>query len=171
LFPHLIFGVTDYVNIGIGGLPIVTNGSGTFVYVLSSKITPVNFKEAAVSLGEAILGSTSTNGIVGVAYAVGTFGDELRSFTVGPFMAFSSDAVYKRPAILLGGQTRISKSSSLLTENVFLFGNETEDFFCFPSIGIRFSGENLAADFGTYAVVSKKGFFYPIPWIGLSYRF
>jgi hypothetical protein len=171
IFPHLVIGATDFWNIGVGGLPFITSGGGTMIYYFSSKLTPLNGKNAAVSLGGAFIGSTSSRGIVGVTYAVGTFGDYLSSVTFGPFIAFSSDEVYDRPAFLLGGQTRTSKSVTLLTENIFLFGNETEDFICFPSIGIRFSGESLAADFGTYAVVKKDSFFYPIPWIGLSYKF
>lgn len=171
IFPHLVFGVTDNVNIGFGGLPFVSGGGGTLVYYLTAKVTPINFKEAGVSLGGAIVGTTSSNDIVGVGYAVGTFGNSMSSVTVGPFFAFSKDEVFDRPAILLGGQFRISKGATFLTENVFLFGNETEEFYAFPSIGVRFSGEKLAADFGTYAVVSKDHFFYPIPWIGLSYKF
>ena len=171
IFPHLILGVNDFFNIGIGGLPFIAEGGGTFIYYLSTKITPLNQKYAAISLGGAIVGSTSTSGIVGVAYAVSTFGTFQHSITVGPFFAFSSDEVFNRPAFLVGGQTRISKSATLLTENLFLFGNESEEFIFFPSLGIRFSGEKLAADFGTYAVISKDDFFYPIPWIGLSYKF
>jgi hypothetical protein len=171
IFPHLIIGVTDFVSVGLGGIPFVSSGGGTFIYYASSKITPINVKNAAVSLGGAIVGATSSKGIVGVVYAVGTFGTFLHSITIGPFIAFSSDEVFKRPAILIGGQTRISKSASLLSENLVLFGNETEDFIFFPSLGIRFSGEKLAADFGTYAVISKDDFFYPIPWIGLTYKF
>jgi hypothetical protein len=171
IFPHLVIGVSDFASIGFGGLPFVSSGSGTFIYYVSSKITPLNVKNAAVSLGGAIVGSTTSDGIVGVVFAVGTFGTAMNSITIGPFLAFSSDEVYNRPAILIGGQTRISKSASLLSENLILFGNESEKFIFFPSLGIRFSGEKLAADFGTYAVISGDDFFYPIPWIGLSYKF
>lgn len=171
-FPHLTIGATDFLSIGVGGLPFVASGGGgTFVYYASAKVTPLNKKSAAFSLGGAFIGTTSSPGVVGIAYMVGTFGDDMASVTAGPFMAFSSMNEYKRPAMLLGGQTRTSKSVTLLTENVFVFGNETEDFLCFPSIGIRFSGEKLAADFGTYAVITKESFFYPIPWIGLTYKF
>jgi hypothetical protein len=52
-----------------------------------------------------------------------------------------------------------------------LFGNDTEHFTAFPSFGIRFSGEKIAGDFATYAVIHKDNFFYPIPWIGISYKF
>jgi hypothetical protein len=141
------------------------------VYYLSTKITAVNTKKISLAFGGAFGGSTSSSSIVGVGYAVGTFGDFKNSITVGPFLAFSEDEVYNRPAFLLGGQTRISKSASLLSENVLLFGNDEKDFLFLPSLGIRFSGEKLAADFGTYAVIEKDNFFYPIPWIGLSYKF
>jgi hypothetical protein len=171
VFPHLIIGATDFLSVGFGGLPFVASGGGTFIYYLSTKITPINQKYTAVSIGGAIVGSTSTDGIVGVAYAVSTFGSFQHSVTVGPFFAFSSDEVFNRPAILIGGQTRISKSASLLTENVIIFGNDTENYIVFPSLGIRFSGDKLAADFGTYAIIEKDHFFYPVPWIGLSYKF
>ena len=171
IFPHLIIGASDFLSIGFGGLPFVSSGGGTFIYYMSAKLTPINLKNIAVSIGGAIVGSTSTNGIVGVTYAVSTFGTFQNSLTTGMFFAFSKDELYNRPAILIGGQTRISKSASLLSENVILFGNETESFIMFPSLGIRFSGEKLAADFGTYAVIKSDSFFYPIPWIGLSYKF
>jgi hypothetical protein len=158
IFPHLIIGLTDFMSIGLGGIPFISSGGGTFVYYVSSKITPVNVKYAAVSFGGALVGTTSSREIVGVAYAVSTFGTFQNSVTVGPFFAFSSDEVFDRPAFLLGGQTRISKTTSLLTENLFLFGNETENFIFFPSLGIRFSGEKIAADFGTYAVIEKNDF-------------
>jgi hypothetical protein len=171
IFPHLIIGVTDFISVGFGGLPFVTGSGGTVVYYLSTKITAVNTKKISLAFGGAFGGSTSSSSIVGVGYAVGTFGDFKNSITVGPFLAFSEDEVYNRPAFLLGGQTRISKSASLLSENVLLFGNDEKDFLFLPSLGIRFSGEKLAADFGTYAVIEKDNFFYPIPWIGLSYKF
>jgi hypothetical protein len=171
IFPHLIIGASDFFSIGFGGLPFVAGGGGTVIYYLSAKVTPINLKYTAVSVGGAIVGSTSTNGIVGVAYGVSTFGDFEKSLTLGSFFAFSKDELYDRPAILVGGTIRISKSASLLSENVMTFGNEKESFYVFPSLGIRFTGEKLAADFGTYAVISENHFFYPIPWIGLSYKF
>lgn len=171
IFPHLMFGVSDFLSLGIGGLPFVASGSSTIVYYLTSKITPINFKTAAVSVGAAIVGSTAGKSFVGVAYGVGTFGNSLNSVTVGTFFAFSKDEVFNRPAFLIGGSTRISKATTLITENVFIFGNDTENHIIFPSIGIRFSGEKIAADFGTYAIIEKDNFFYPIPWIGLSYKF
>lgn len=171
IFPHVVIGVTDFFSVGLGGLPFVASGGGTFIYYLSAKVTTINFNEAAVSLGSAMIGSTAGKVVTGVIYAVGTFGSQNASVTMGPFFAFSKDEVFDRPAILLGGQTRVSKSATLLTENIIIFGTEKENFIIFPSIGIRFSGEKLAADFGTYAVIEKEGFFYPIPWIGLSYKF
>lgn len=171
IFPHLIIGATDFFSIGFGGLPFVASGGGTFVYYLSAKVTPINIKNAGVSIGGALVGATASEGIVGVVYGVGTFGTFLHSVTIGSFFAFSSEEVFDRPAILIGGQTRISKAATLLSENVILFGNDMEDYYVFPSLGIRFSGEKLAADFGTYAVITRDGFFYPIPWIGLSYKF
>jgi hypothetical protein len=170
-FPHLIIGATDYFNIGFGGLPFIAGGGGTVIYYISAKLTPINFDAAAVSLGGAMIGATASNSVTGVGYAVGTFGTKQASLTVGPFIAFSKDEVFDRPAFLLGGSVRLSRSATFLSENIFLFGTERDDFLAFPSIGIRFSGERLAADFGTYAIMSGDFFFYPIPWIGLSYRF
>lgn len=171
IFPHFIIGATDFLNLGFGGLPFVGGGGGTFIYYLSAKVTPINFEQSAVSIGSALIGSTADQSIVGVLYGVGTFGTKNASVSFGPFFAFSKDELYDRPAILLGGTARISKSASFISENVILFGTEKEDFIIFPSLGIRFSGERLAADFGTYAFISGENFFYPIPWIGLSYRF
>lgn len=171
IFPHLLIGASDFLNFGFGGLPFLAGGSGTLIYYLTAKVTPINFNEAAVSLGSAMIGATASKVIAGVFYAVGTFGSHNASFTIGPFFAFSKDEVFNRPAILLGGQTRISKSVTLLTENLILFGNDEENYIIFPSIGIRFSGEKLAADFGTYAMMERNHFFYPIPWIGITYKF
>jgi hypothetical protein len=171
IFPHLLFGVSDFLSLGIGGLPFIGGGVGTLIYYLTSKITPINFKNAAVSVGGALVGSTATKEFVGVMYGVGTFGNSLNSVTAGTFFAFAKDEVFNRPAFLIGGSTRISKATTLITENVFIFGNDTEHHLIFPSIGIRFSGEKLAADFGTYAIIEENHFFYPIPWIGLSYKF
>lgn len=170
-FPHLIFGVTDFINLGLGGMPFVANGGGTFVYYLSAKITPVNVEQAALSVGGAMIGVTESKALVGIGYAFGTFGTKTASFTIGPLFGFSGDEVFDRPAFLLGGSARLSKAASFISENIFLFGNDTKDFTMFPSIGIRFAGEHLAADFGTYAVIAGDDFFYPIPWIGLSYKF
>jgi hypothetical protein len=170
-FPHLIIGATDYINIGFGGLPFVASGGGTFIYYISAKLIPVNFKNAAVAIGGALIGATASSSLTGIGYAVGTFGTKQASFTFGPFFAFSKDEVFDRPAFLLGGSVRLSRSATFISENILLFGTDTEDFLGFPSIGIRFGGEHLAADFGTYAIISGDEFFYPIPWIGLSYKF
>lgn len=171
IFPYLQFGVTDFLSIGVGGLPFMASGSGTLVYYLSTKLTPINTKSASVSIGGAMVGVTASKGIVGIGYAVGTFGNTMNSVTLGTFMAFSSDEVFDRPAFMIGGQTRTSKSVSIITENLIILGNDTKGYLIFPSIGIRFSGEKIAADFGTYAVIEKEHFFYPIPWIGITYKF
>lgn len=171
LFPYFSIGASDFLNLGVGGLPFIVSGGGTVLYYISAKVVPLNTPNASSAIGGAIAGTTSSSSILGILYGLTTFGDVMQSMTLGAFMSFSNDEVFDRPGFLLGGKIRISQSTSFLTENVMVFGNQNSEYVFLPSIGLRFSGEKLAADFGTYAYISKEDFFYPIPWIGLSYRF
>lgn len=170
-FPYITFGVADFLNLGVGGLPFLANGGGTMLYYASAKISPIHTPNTSVAIGGAIVGATASKTVMGIGYALTTLGTPLASMTLGGFLAFSNDAVYDRPALVIGGSARISKSATLLSENIIILGTDRENALIFLSIGIRFSGENIAADFGTYAIIESHHFFYPIPWIGLSYKF
>ena len=72
---------------------------------------------------------------------------------------------------MVGGQTRLSKSIALVSENWIVLDGDTglgqQPF----GLALRFFGERLSADIGVVLVgeVLDEGF--PVPWVSVSYHF
>jgi hypothetical protein len=167
-FPSIAVGIGDVVSLsgGISLLPGVENQ----IFYFAPKVTPVHVQNFDLSGGILFAhgtGSTSFGG--GVIYGVGTYGSEDNSLTMGLGWGFSGGDVANKPIVILGGEIRLTHSIKLISENWI---PPWTDIIIY-SFGLRFHGENLAADLGfirTSAGMETSGFPY-IPWIGFTYNF
>jgi hypothetical protein len=104
-----------------------------------------------------------------MSYVLGTYGDTEDNITLGIGMSSAELNLPKSPVYALSGMTRISKRMSLITENWILPLDIYKPIF---SYGIRFSGEQMSADFalinnGDFA----EDFILGIPYVDFVVKF
>lgn len=164
-------GLTDRFTIGGGflwfpGVPI----EDTFYYLLP-KYTVVNGERAKFAIGAlAGLLPFGTGGgdrtSAGLVYGVGTIGNRDSNLSAGLGWGYAGDELATNPVVMVGGQGRVSRRFSLISENwIFPVSGETEGLY---SYGIRFLGEGLSVDL---AFISPFGESVTIPWLGFAFRF
>jgi hypothetical protein len=177
-FPYIGFGLGNIATIG-GGMSLFPGLSGQLVY-LSGKLTaPLKARNFDLSAGVFYAVPTVESSFnLGVVYGVGTYGTNTSAFTGGIGWGFTSesddDFILNKPAFLLGGELRFSRSAKFITENwFFLSEHGSGDSKITPviSFGIRFFGRNLAADVGLIYPGADIGGFPFIPWAGFAYNF
>lgn len=143
-FPFITYGITDRVTVA-GGTPIIPGAIGEFAY-FGPKLLLVDAPKTQISAG--VFAGLFDEGLAGVLYGVGTFGDRNNALTTGIAWGFTSGEgdgdVSDRPLILLGGEARTGRMTKFITENYFVPGEEG----VLVSAGIRFFGERLSADAG-----------------------
>ena len=171
-FPSVAYGLTDNLSL-LGGFSIFPGVSlEDQIYFLAPRIG-TRFVNGALSAGLLWI-SAGEKHRFGMFYGVGSIGDRDRSLTAGVGFGYASkESGYEisNPILLIGGNLRLSRHISLLTENWIItessFDIESEPF----SLALRFFGRRLSADLGVvfnYSIL-KEGF--PIPWLSFAYHF
>jgi len=169
LFPYLAYGVTDDFTVA-GGTPVFPGIIGEAFYV-APKARIFATEKTQIGLGVLAFFVTRDvdEGPFGIGYAVGTFGGNDNAVTAGAGLGFLGGDIASKPAFLLGGETRISSRLKLITENYLVLyeGSDSDPFGGTPntntevlslvSLGFRFFGEHLSADFGIGAGVGVDG--------------
>jgi hypothetical protein len=169
-------GLSSNVTLG-GGLSIVPSDDflRNNIYYLTPKVGLIQRPNVNVAAGAFIgfagwdLDGSEDIGSFGVLYGVATFGSSDRSFTVGSGLGYGGGDFADRPILMVGGETRIARRVSLLTENYVLPG-ETN---VFVSYGMRFFGEKLAVDLAFWnAFGSDVDPIFPgIPYVAFAVKF
>lgn len=169
LFPFVAVGITDFISLA-GGMTLFPGASSQLFYI-APKITPIHLEKFDLAAGVLyiILPEVSDGvGNAGIVYGVTTYGTERASLTVGLGWGFSGSDISNKPIPVIGGDLRLSDKTKLITENWLIPNSD----FSLVSLGIRFFGENLAADFGLVfpAGTDTEGFPF-LPWVGFAYNF
>lgn len=151
-FPFLTYGVTNDLIL-TGGTPIIPGAMGELAY-FGPKLRVVDAERTQISAG--VFAGLFDGGTAGIAYGVGTFGSRDNALTIGAGWAFwageGESGASRNPLIVLGGETRVSRRTKLITENYFVIGEGAGVI----SGGIRFWGERLSADAGLAALVGEE---------------
>lgn len=164
--PFVAVGVTDQFTLA-GGVSLVPGASSQLVY-LAPKFTPYQDEKMAFSTGVLYLQVPDETDGGGVLYGVSTFGSFDRAFTVGAGWGFGGGEFVEKPVIILGGEARVGRYTKVISENYLVPGEKN----ALVSGGVRFFGENLAADFSLLALVGEDTSGFPfVPWIGFAYNF
>src|SRR5688572_2198559 len=152
-------GLTDRFTLG-GGLAWFP-GVGldeTFYYVLP-KYTVVNGVRTKVAVG-ALAGllpqasGSEASHSLGILYAVGTTGTSDSNLSLGLGWGYQGDEVGKNPVVMVGGQHRVHRRVSLISENWFVpIDGETEGVI---SYGLRFLGESITVDLAWVSVLGEE---------------
>ena len=186
--PFVAVGITDAVSIA-GGTVLAPGAFGRVLYV-APKVTVVNQERLAVALGGIGLGVfvDGESGSAGIGYGLATIGGPERAVTLGAGFAFAEGDIASGAILTVGGETQVSGSIKLLSENyVIPYRSETTScpttgpcttteemsYETLLSAGVRFFGERLAADFALWTSPGAIGedVFPFIPWVGFAYNF
>ena len=174
LFIHTFAaGITDRFTLGGGATTIPGIAIHENPIYLLPKYTIINKDRAQVALG-ALIGVLPFNTDVGddfssagLLYAVGTTGTRESNVSLGLGWGYANEETTSRPAVMLGGQGRVARRLSLISENWFFSdGDDTEGII---SYGFRFLGENLSVDLAWVTALGAGGI--GIPWLGFAFRF
>jgi hypothetical protein len=172
LFIHTFAaGITDRFTLGGGATTIPGVAFKDNPVYLLPKYTVLNGDRTQVALG-ALIGflpfdEADEASSAGLLYAVGTTGTRESNLSLGLGWGYAEEDVTSTPVVMLGGQGRISRRVSLISENWFLTdGDETEGLL---SYGLRFLGENLSVDLAWVTALGAGRI--GIPWLGFAFRF
>lgn len=153
-------GVTDRVTIG-GGSFLVPNSGFWFV---TPKVGIVRSENVNVAAGVLLGGVDDETG--GIGFVSSTFGGEDQNVTIAIGNAFAGDKLANSQVYMLGGETRVSRRLTLVTENYLMPG------LALPliSYGVRILGEKLSVDL---AFINYTGgpVFPGIPYLDFVVRF
>ncbi len=172
------YGVTNNFSIG-----------GGIIIPFAIYITPkVNFKiteKLYVGTG-GIFGVIPGPEVIGIAYAIATYGTNEHNVTLGTGYGFYDSEFANRPIITLNGMTRISRKVALVTENWSIPFTRTEYddmnwqnppvlkkvYDTYFSYGLRIMGEKITIDI---AFVNSKDIFeimpIGVPYVDFVYKF
>jgi hypothetical protein len=143
-------------------------GAENQLFYIAPKITPVHLENFDVAAGVLYILIPTDSENAGIVYGVSTYGTEKASLTVGLGWGFLGDDFSDKPILVLGGDVRLSGKTKLITENWILPDSDVS----LVSLGIRFFGENLAADFGLVYPAGEDPEGFPfLPWVGFAYNF
>lgn len=177
-FPGVAYGITDNISIGAGISIFPGVSMGDQIWYLQPKVGfPVGdmFDFAVSALIIQVPNTDADDDIdafdepntVGVIFGVGTYGNEDRSVTFGLGFGYADDDIANKPAIIFGGDYRVARRVSLVTEN-WIFPEVDEPLV---SYGIRFFGESLSVDLGFFNVLNEDALFPGFPVVNFSYNF
>lgn len=154
--PFVAYGITDWLMIA-GGSP--------FYLALTGEITPPvyfgpkvrvydseSFDVAAGALGVFIFDDDETEAF-SLLYGAGTLGDDDHAISLGAGWGYVDDDFSEKPVVMLGGETRVGRLTKLITENLFVPGENG----VIASAGVRFFGERLSADVGLAGFLGEDG--------------
>jgi hypothetical protein len=165
-FPFIAVGVTDFLTLA-GGVTLFPGATSQLFY-FAPKITPLSLEKFDLSAGVLFIKIPNESDWAGITYGVGTYGTEKAALTAGLGFGFFGGDFAEKPVYVLGGEVRMGKGTKFITENWLIPGSDVQ----IVSGGIRFFGENLAADFAFFypAGADTEGFPF-LPWIGFVYNF
>ena len=174
-FPTLAYAVTDRFTLygAMSLIPGVRLDDQLFFF--APKVGIVQEKKFALAVGGMIIAVPDDDATPGIIYGVSTWGTKDTSLTVGAGWGWIRDEseweIMDKPAIVLGGEHRVSSGVKLLMENWWFPYEDAKDHPVL-SLGIRFFGRHLAADLGFIYVVGVdlEGFPF-IPWVDFAYNF
>lgn len=174
--PFVQVGVTDRISIG-GGTPLVF-GDIERPFWITPKVQLFSNARTSASVGVIQFFNFDN---AGIAYGVVTHGGEDGAVTIGGGYAYAREERYAgepyppdpyrdetdahgSPVLMIGAERRMSKRTKFVTENYFFQrGGIT-------SLGVRFFGEKLSADFAMMIPLNTEDF-YAFPMINIVRKF
>ncbi len=173
-FPSISVGLTNNITIG-GGLSIFPGLSfGDQIFFLTPKIgfaagDHLNLAAGALIIqlpnpfnedDDDLIGEEDPPRL-GIIYGVGTWGLPDASVSGGVGFGFIGEHVSDRPVFMLGGEKRLTRSISFVSENLIVPGAEDQ----VVSYGLRFFGERISFDLAFFNSLDGEIAFPGLPYI------
>jgi hypothetical protein len=174
-FPSISYAITDHITLngGCSILPGVNLDQQIFYFAPKFGVsTRNNWHFATGGLFISLPSLDDENlPVIGVLYGVATYGDHDSGMTFGLGYGFAGHEFADNPVGLIGGEKRISRRLSLVTENLIIpfAGEEAGPFLL--SYGIRFMSEKLSVDLSLISPTGEAWFFPGIPIVGFVFNF
>jgi hypothetical protein len=169
-------GLSSRFTLG-GGLSIVPSDDffRNNIYYITPKVGLVQSPNLNVAAGAFVgfagwdLSGDSDIGSFGILYGVATFGSSDGHFTIGSGLGYGGGDLADRPIFMLGGEKRMTRRTSFVTENYLLPGESNAAI----SYGIRFFGEKLSVDFAFWNAFGSdvEPIFPGIPYLAFAVKF
>ncbi len=153
-------GLTDRMTIG-GGSFILPHSNFWFV---TPKVGVVRSEKVNVAVGMLLGGVEKETG--GIGFVAGTYGGEDHNVTVAVGNAFAGTKLANSQVLMVGGERRVSRRLSLVTENYVMPGLAKP----FISYGARILGEKISVDLA-FANYTGQMLFPGIPYVDFVVRF
>lgn len=165
-FPGFSYGISDNITLG-GGMSIFPGVDfGDQAFFFTPKIGISTSEKANFAVGALVISIPTDIGdedipTFGLVYGVGTFGSPDASFSAGLGYGFAGDKVANKPAVMLGGDFRLGRRLSFVSEN-WIFPHVDNPLV---SYGFRFFGDKLCVDLGLINTLGDDATFPGYPWI------
>ena len=175
-FLSVQYGVSDRFSLGAGmSVFPLKNFADNLIY-LTPKFTLVDAPQLKLSLG-AFIGAAGvasneldTRGkSLGFLYGVASTGTRESNLSLGLGYGYFAGEIAIQPIVMLGGQGRVSKRLSLISENWIVSTNNRTDGVI--SYGVRFLGERISVDLAFLNSLNDEKVFPGIPFVGFAIRF
>jgi len=175
LLVGLAGGVTSNFTMGGGMSLIPSQNPQNNIFYLTPKVGLVEKPDFALAAG-ALVGFAGfedirpANRSFGILYGVSSFGSPDSHLDVGAGFGYTGGDISAKPAIMVGGATRVSRRVSLLSENYLITSLDNQGLI---SYGARFFGEKLSVDLAFInAVGPGTTFLFPgVPYIAFAVKF
>ncbi len=167
-FPSVAYGVTDNFTFSAGMSIMPGAGLDEQLYMIMPKIGAPLTDKLHLAAGALMIGHKDVDRTFGIAYGVATYGSNEHNLTVGLGYGFAGSEVMRKPIVMIGGQTRLSRRLAFVSENWIIPGAESHPFV---SYGVRFLGESLSFDLGFLNIVGEDWFFPGIPLVDFVFSF
>jgi hypothetical protein len=141
-FPGLAYGITD--NISVAGGVSILPGVDDQLFYFTPKIGFPAAKNLDLAVNVTIFRLWEETFYLGQGNM--TYGTDDMSFTLGLGLAWNDKEMADKPAVIGGGEYRVSRRASLVGEGWYVPG-EKEDGQLIMA-GVRFMGEQMTVDFG-----------------------
>lgn len=170
-FPMAAYGITDNISIG-GGMSIIPGlDIGKQIFYFTPKVGLKSTKNINFAAGALLVKIPDFDNddppMVGILYGVGTYGTPDLSITAGFGYGFVGRDFAEKPMVMVGGEARLSRRISFVTENWVFPGVDQP----LVSYGIRFFGEKLSVDLGFINTVGEDMIFPGFPYIDFVINF
>jgi hypothetical protein len=172
-FPGFAAGLTNLFSIG-GGMSVLPGvGFDQQLLYFTPKLGIAQSEKFNAAIGALMIsvpnvfddfGDTDREN-AGLLYGVGTWGGLDNSFTAGLGYGYANGDLASTPAVVIGGEARLTPRSSLVSENYMLPGGNM-----ILSGGVRFMGRGLAIDFAITAAAGADGGGCCFPFLGFVYN-
>jgi hypothetical protein len=171
-FPGVAYGLTDNITIG-GGMSIFPGlDFGEQLFYVTPKIgfplaEKVDLAASLMLFRIPDVDDDDAPQTVGVVFGTMSLGTDDASLTGGVGFGMVDGDMADRPAVTIGGEYRLARRASLVTENWILPGVDDP----LISFGVRFFGESIAVDLALFNVLNEDAIFPGIPYVDFVWNF